>query len=150
MRKPLIVGVVVVLAAVAVLLVRRPATDGSPAAASSESGTVRTTNGSLSPTLVQAGEVLVSIDPVRIDRTGAVFRIGFETHTVDLSLDVASSASFEVDGTPWANPTWKGSPPGGHHRDGELRFEPAGKPLGEAVLTIEGLAEPVVASWSVG
>jgi hypothetical protein len=76
--------------------------------------------------------------------------LGFETHAVELSLDVAEVASLEVGGTPWPNPTWSGSLPGGDHRDGELGFDAGGHPRAEAVLTIEGLDEPVVASWVLG
>lgn len=98
---------------------------------------------------VQAGPVLVSIRPLRFDGSGAAFEIGLETHSVDLSVDLAGAARLEVAGAVWPGATWEGDPPGGHHRSGELRFPAAGPAEGTAVLTIDGLPRPVEASWDV-
>ena len=151
MRKPLIASVGVAAVAVLILTLiamRSPDTlreSGSPGnrtAALDDTAAVATR-------VVEAGGVLVSIEPVRVDDTGAVFDVAFETHTVDLDLDVVASASLEVDGRPWTNPTWDGSPQGGHHREGRLSFDPSGSAAGDVVLTIHGLPEPVVVSWEL-
>lgn len=146
----MIVGAIAIVAAAAAILVLGSRGDEPRAGSRSvPRGAVASPASELAPAFVQAGEVLVTIEPVRIDGEGAVFRVGFETHTVELSLDVAKEASLEVDGTRWPNATWSGSPAGGHHRDGKLRFDAGGASTGEAVLTIDGLADPVVASWAL-
>jgi hypothetical protein len=98
---------------------------------------------------VEAGAVKVTIAPARVDGAGASFGIAFDTHTEDLALDVAASAALTVGGTPWTGATWAGAGPGGHHREGTLTFTAAGAPKGEVILTIEGLDQPVRASWEV-
>jgi len=45
------------------------------------------------------------------------------------------------------DPTWTGDGPGGHHRSGALRFNPAGAAHGTAQLTIDGLDQPVTVAW---
>jgi hypothetical protein len=150
MRRSLILGVASALDVVAaVVVVQRPTRDRSSDPLAAGSPVTEQAPG-LAPRFAQAGDVLVSIEPVRVDRTGAVFRVGFETHSVDLSLDVANASGLEVDAKPWGNPTWSGSAPGGHHRDGVLSFDANGRARGDVVLTIGGLAQPVVASWTIG
>jgi hypothetical protein len=101
----------------------------------------------LSARKVAAGEVNVTITPTRIDSEGAEFTVAFDTHTVD--LDVAAHAALTVDDTDWVHPTWDGARPGGHHRQGTIRFTAGGPASGDAVLTIGGLDEPVTASWTL-
>jgi hypothetical protein len=91
----------------------------------------------------------VTITPTRIDATGGEFDIAFDTHSVDLDLDIAQRATFTVDERPWADPVWDGAGPGGHHREGTLTFTATGPAAGDAVLTIEGLDEPVTARWAL-
>ena len=92
----------------------------------------------------------MTITPIRLDDVGAIFEIVLDTHSVELSLDMAASASLEVDGNAWVVEGWDGSGPGGHHREGELRFTAQSSPSGTARLTIQGLPEPVEASWDIG
>lgn len=98
---------------------------------------------------VTAGEVEVTITPTRVDDTGASFAVVFDTHSVDLDLDVADAAALTVDGQAWTDPAWDGDGPGGHHREGTLTFSAAGPANGDAVLTIEGLDEPAAAQWAL-
>lgn len=51
------------------------------------------------------------------------FKLEFNTHSVDLSFDVARQ-SYLVDdkGNNFNNGIWDGSPSGGHHRNGTLTF----------------------------
>ena len=103
----------------------------------------------LSAREVVAGAVVISIEPIRIDRSGAVFRILMDTHSGELSADLAAGSVLEVDGVEWSNPSWSGDPPGGHHRQGELAFQAAGDAAGSATLSIGGFSAPVDASWSL-
>lgn len=99
---------------------------------------------------VDSGEVEVTITPIRLDDTGATLQIALDTHSVELSLDMASAAALDIDGTAWPVESWTGDGPGGHHREGELRFIAQGPPFGAARLTITGLPEPIEATWNVG
>ena len=98
---------------------------------------------------VEAGEVTVELAPVRIDETGAEFEVTFDTHSVELGLDVARAARLSVGGADWGRPTWSGGGPGGHHREGRLRFKRGGDPSGTARLNIVGLPAPVTATWTL-
>lgn len=91
----------------------------------------------------EAGEVTVQATLRRLDAGGAVADIVFDTHSVELDLDVGAGATFTVGGTAWPVEGWDGDGPGGHHREGELRFTAAGPAGGDAVLTIAGLSEEV-------
>ena len=95
------------------------------------------------------GEVEVTITPSRIDAAGADFDIVLDTHSVDLDLDVAGGATLNVDDEPWVQPIWEGSGAGSHHLEGTLTFTAAGPAAGDAVLTLDGLDEPVTARWAL-
>jgi len=136
-----IVIVVIVGAALAVVLTRNDAS-GSGQEASSRSG-------ALPSRTVDAGGVQVVIVPVRLDDSGAVFKVTLDTHSGDLGVDLARAAELQVGGSAWRSPVWKGDPPGGHHREGELLFTPAGAASGDVTLSIGGLPGPVVAEWAL-
>ncbi len=97
-----------------------------------------------------AGAVEVTITPTRLDSTGATFSIVLDTHSADLSVDLATSTVLAVGGTKWTVQNWTGDGPGGHHRSGKLQFSAKSPPQGMAVLTIVGLPEPVEATWQLG
>ena len=103
----------------------------------------------LAPRTVTAGSVDVTITPVRVDDSGAAFRIEFDTHSGDLGLDVPAASRLVVDGNEWGGASWVGDPPGGHHRQGELRFKAGGTAQGEVWLTLSGLPTAVEASWTL-
>lgn len=135
-RRRLIVAVVAVMAAVATVAITKRG--GDPPA----------------PTLlaereVEAGEVTVKVRPVRIDDEGAEFRVVFDTHSVDLGFDVAGNAQLTVGGSAWTDPSWEGAAPGGHHREGTLRFRSGGSATGEVELRLAGLPVPVTATWAI-
>lgn len=51
------------------------------------------------------------------------FQVILETHTQDLSDDLAKSAVLIADGKQYMPLGWEGAQPGGHHRKGLLRFK---------------------------
>lgn len=108
------------------------------------------TGGRLAPRTFNAGTVEVSVEPLRIDASGAVFRITLSTHSGDLGIDLAEATSLEVNGVAWPSAAWDGDPPGGHHRQGTLTFPPAGPATGDVRLVIQGLQEPIDATWTIG
>lgn len=98
---------------------------------------------------VEAGDVTVKFTPERIDGDDAAFDVAFDTHSVELEVDIAAKAGLVVNGTAWTDAAWDGAGPGGHHRAGTLRFTAAGVAAGKAELTITGLPEPVRATWDL-
>lgn len=53
-----------------------------------------------------------------------IFKLTFDTHTVDLSFNVAAVSKLIDDtGKIYINVRWDGTPPGGHHRTGTLVFQ---------------------------
>lgn len=94
-----------------------------------------------------AGAVEITLTPTRLDNDGAAFVIVFDTHAGELDLDVAANATLTVNGIAWSDSTWSGAKPGGHHREGTLRFTAAGPATGTARLEIAGLEAPLTASW---
>ena len=96
---------------------------------------------------IDAGEVTVKIQPRQLDAKGAVFEIVFDTHSADLDQDLVRQTRLTVDGISWPVAAWSGDGPGGHHREGNLRFRTGGPPTGRATLSIDGLPKPVTATW---
>ena len=99
---------------------------------------------------IEAGSVTVKLQLRQLDVDGAVFEIIFDTHDVELDQDMIQDAHLVVGETPWPTEQWSGDGVGGHHREGELRFSAAGPAQGIATLSIDGLPEPVIATWDIG
>jgi len=137
-----LIALTVAVAVVAVGAVAFVATrDGDDAA---DSASARSSRAAPSQ---DAGEVTVEATLRQLDDTVAVVGVVFDTHAVELDLDVAAGATLTVGGTTWPTGGWEGDGPGGHHREGELRFSAAGPAEGDAVLSIVGLSEPVTFRW---
>ncbi|HEU4646722.1 MAG TPA: hypothetical protein VFS80_14285 [Burkholderiales bacterium] len=65
------------------------------------------------------------------------FAIVLDTHSRDLSDDlVKDSVLVDTRGTRYAPIAWEGAPPGGHHREGVLRFKALGPAPGAFELHI--------------
>ena len=99
-----------------------------------------------------AGGVTVAVTPQSF-AAGAKswdFKIALDTHSADLSDDLVKSAVL-LDGTggTHAPVAWDGAGPGGHHREGVLRFKPlAPRPQAiELRISRPGEAKPRVFSW---
>jgi len=139
MRRRLIVtGVVAVVAAAAIV---------ASTAGRGSSGDSDGPASSFVSRTADAGEVTVKATLQRLDAGGAVADMVFDTHAVELDLDVPAGAVLTVGGLTWPTQGWEGDGPGGHHREGELRFAPGGPVAGEATLTISGLDDPVTFRW---
>lgn len=82
----------------------------------------------LTETLVdEQGAVSVAVTPLNVDQGGATldFEVAMNTHSVDLSMDLAGLATLATDaGQTVAAIAWD-APQGGHHVSGVLSF-PAG------------------------
>lgn len=77
------------------------------------------------PQSAEGGNVTVTATPLFL-KPGfpASFDVAFETHSVDLLFDVEKVARLTDELGTRYTPYWEGSPPGGHHRKGTLRFTP--------------------------
>ena len=79
------------------------------------------------------------------------FELVFDTHTQDLKDDPAKAASLHAGGASAAPLSWQGDPPGGHHREGVLRFKaitPTPAAL-ELRLQRAGESSPRVFRWQL-
>lgn len=74
---------------------------------------------------VNLGEVTVSVTPLRMEAgEQAEFELKFDTHSLDLGFDLSEiSALSDGSGNSYGDGIWEGSPPGGHHLEGKLKFE---------------------------
>jgi hypothetical protein len=80
------------------------------------------------------------------------FKIVLDTHSADLSDDLVKSAILiDTSGNRHAPAAWEGAGPGGHHREGVLRFKPISpRPRSvELQITRSGEAAPRVFRWQL-
>ena len=124
-----------------------PVLDGCGSAKRSDNGAAKNSGADRT---IEAGSVTVKLQLRRLNGDGAVFKIVFDTHDVELDQDMAQEAHLVVGKTLWPTAEWSGEGVGGHHRQGELRFTAAGPAKGVATLTIDGLPQPVSATWDIG
>jgi hypothetical protein len=96
---------------------------------------------------VEVAGVSVAASPERIDASGAVLRLTLDTHTTPLNMDLPGAAELFVGGRQWPVQTWTGTGPGGHHREGTLRFGAGGPASGTVRLVLGGLGAPVELTW---
>jgi hypothetical protein len=68
-------------------------------------------------------KVTVALQDVPAEAQTWDFRVVLETHTRDLSDDLAKAAVLVADGRQYMPVGWEGAAPGGHHRKGLLRFK---------------------------
>lgn len=91
------------------------------------------------------GGVTVTVTPQNL-AAGAKswdFKVVFDTHSAELKDDVAKNAVLVVDGGASYAPTaWQGDPPGGHHREGTLKFNAISPQPGAVELQIQRAGEP--------
>jgi hypothetical protein len=98
----------------------------------------------------KSGEVTVKVVPQFEE--GIAFQISMTAHAGELSTDMMRAAVFEdEDGTVHLPTAWEGDPPGGHHREGILRFgtfTPMPKKVDFTLLDIGSVKERKF-SWMV-
>lgn len=100
--------------------------------------------------IVEIGDLEVAATPTRMDEDGMEFRIVLDTHTVTLDTDMAAAASLRAGDDDLGRGSWDGDGPGGHHREGILRFPGSADPSGPVELRIDGFDEPAVFRWVAG
>jgi hypothetical protein len=86
-----------------------------------------------------AAGVTVKVTPKDVAPGAATwaFAVVLDTHSRDLSDDlVKGSVLLDARGTRYLPIAWEGAPPGGHHRQGVLRFKALGPAPGAFELQI--------------
>lgn len=102
----------------------------------------------LSTQSATVGAVDVTMTALVLDTSGAQFRLALNTHSGSLDIDVARAAQLWVAGRPIEAGTWEGAGPGGHHREGTLRFATP-VPAGARVeLRLTGLPGEALGTWT--
>ncbi len=88
------------------------------------------------------GEVDITVTPLSLAvGVKPQFEIEFNTHSVELDFDIEKLASLSDDkNNLYANPTWEGSPPGGHHRSGKLTFGDSLKDTSSVTLVLRDIS----------
>jgi hypothetical protein len=109
--------------------------------------------------LDEQGAVMVDVTPINLSNPvdSIEFEIGMNTHSVDLSMDLAAQATLKTDtGRTVAPLFWDGTT-GGHHVFGKLVFpsQVDGKPLLEGASTLTLVIQNVDApertfTWQIG
>ena len=78
----------------------------------------------LAPQSSREGGVSVQVTPRTMSGSVWEFEFSLNTHSGDLSEDLAKAVVLVADGgQSYAPAAWEGAPPGGHHRKGVLRFK---------------------------
>lgn len=104
------------------------------------------------PTLSVGGSgVTVGVTPREVAGGSWEFVMAFDTHTHPITDDLMKSASLVADGKTYDPASWKGDPPGGHHRRGVLTFN--GIPSGVATIELRvmrhGESKPRSFRWQL-
>jgi hypothetical protein len=100
------------------------------------------------------GGVTVAVTPTALTPSAKTwtFKVAYDTHTQDLSDDVAATAVLSDGKGREAKPlAWEGPGPGGHHRAGTLKFA-AFDPVPPAVelrIARPGEAAPRTFRWTI-
>lgn len=101
---------------------------------------------SSSPLTSKSHDITIIVAPRNLsaDAMSWDFEITLESHTRVLSDDLAKSSALIGDDGRHATPLgWEGSPPGGHHRSGWLRYKPLSPAPHSLELRIWQTGEPV-------
>lgn len=96
--------------------------------------------------------VTVSVTPQELGAGGWNFKVVLDTHSTDLSDDlVKSSLLVDSRGRKHEPFVWEGAPPGGHHREGVLRFKAVAPPPDWVELRISRSreSEPQAFRWDL-
>ena len=97
----------------------------------------------LSPQRSDAGGVVVVVEPPNLDAENNTweFSVALNTHSVALDQDMAQVSILRDDrGEEHSALAWEGAPPGGHHRQGLLRFAALSEPAQSFEIVIRDVA----------
>ena len=143
MNKKILIAVIVGVLFGLVLLgvYRKPENQGNELRESPASN-----QGTLEAKTDDSGEVTTTVVPKNITPNAASwdFEIEMNTHAVELDTNFLESSVLVVDGATYKPTAWEGDPPGGHHREGILKFSatiPKPKSITLKINQIGGIEE---------
>ena len=101
------------------------------------------------------GSVTVEITPEDVSgpATSWRFKVVLNTHTDELVSDLTKTVALKDDkGTVYQPNAWEGTPPGGHHREGTLFFNPISPRPNKLVLLVRDIGSITERSfsWEIG
>jgi uncharacterized protein YxeA len=121
MKKIIIIFAVVLFVILAVVLKSKPILNNAIAPTKIE----KNANSILETKENNDGSVSVSVSPRSFNDSSWDFDITLTTHSDELNSDLVEVSELVDDKEKVYRPTsWEGSPPGGHHREGVLKFNP--------------------------
>ena len=89
-----------------------------------------------------AAGVTITVTPDLASSRSWGFKVVLDTHTQDLNDDLmATAALVDAAGTRHAPIAWEGAAPGGHHREGILRFAAINPPPAFIELEVRRASE---------
>ncbi len=144
---PLLLTLTLILVACAPSQTSTDQTDPQPVSVSTEPSQADT--GDLTRT-DQQGAITASVTPLNLDNPSdqLEFDVTLETHSIDLSMDLATLATLTTDTGVTVQATLWDAPRGGHHVEGKLVFPATkdGKSIldgaGKLTLTITNVDAP--------
>lgn len=98
--------------------------------------------------VVSVGGIEVTMTPVQLDEAGARFRLSLDTHSGSLDIDLPDAAELRIAGATADVGAWDGGGPGGHHREGTLRFVTPVTSGASVELRVSGLPGVAVGTWT--
>lgn len=112
-----------------------------------------TTAAGLAPQTSDEHGVKIVVTPEDLPSTATIwnFEVVLETHTHLLIDEMAEASVLVANGKSFAPLVWAGSPPGGHHRQGRLRFMAVTPqpPAIELRIRLSGEPAPRTFRWSL-
>ncbi len=107
----------------------------------------------LAPQTSDEHGVKIVVTPDDLSGTATIwnFEVVLETHTHPLIDEMAEASVLVANGRSFAPLVWIGSPPGGHHRQGRLRFMAVTPRPSKIELRIRLTGEPAARTfaWSL-
>lgn len=107
----------------------------------------------LGPQTNSEGSASITVVPRNLaDTSGWEFQVTLDTHSVELREDLAQvSVLTDRSGKEYRPISWEGDPPGGHHREGTLRFNPPSPLPSSITLKIQnvGSIPERIFSWPI-
>ncbi len=86
--------------------------------------------------------IKVTLENVSGDKKAWQFKIVLDTHTGSLNEDLLNnSVLIDDQGEKLKPKTWKGDPPGGHHREGLLTFESFSQAPKSVILILRSVGD---------
>ncbi|HXF44383.1 MAG TPA: hypothetical protein VNK70_02895 [Candidatus Paceibacterota bacterium] len=127
MKKTYIIGGIVILGVSFLVLVQvfKISSDGKEFLETTPFSEAVSETAGLELQTSEEGAVTVTVKPVSLSADSWNFEIVLDTHSEELTADLTKVAVLvDENGREYAPLGWEGSPPGGHHRKGILKFRP--------------------------